>query len=97
MITNQTLSQTQASLQFVQAFPNIKVDAAILGGKPCIKGTRLSVAFILELLASGATQSDILAKYPHIPDSGISEALQYAALFLTNEIIITTEVSHEPA
>ena len=39
-------------------------DPQILGGKPCVRGTRLSVEFLLELAASGATQEQILAQYP---------------------------------
>ncbi len=52
---------------------------AVLGGKPCIRGTRISVQFVLELLASGATQAQILEKYPHIPPEGLTAALKYAA------------------
>jgi uncharacterized protein (DUF433 family) len=70
----------------------ITADPAILGGKPCIKGTRLSVEFILELFASGATREEILSAYPQLTVEAIEEALRYAARFLKNEIIITTEV-----
>jgi uncharacterized protein (DUF433 family) len=44
-------------------FNYITSDSAILGGKPCIKGTRLSVEFILELFASGATREEILETF----------------------------------
>jgi uncharacterized protein (DUF433 family) len=44
--------------------PCIVMDPAVLGGKPCIKGTRISVAFILGLLAGGASRRDILEAYP---------------------------------
>ena len=50
-------------------------DAEILGGKPIIKGTRLSVQFILELIASGATIKDIASEFPHIEEDAIHEAL----------------------
>lgn len=43
----------------------IVADPQILGGKPCVRGTRLSVDFLLELTASGATPEQILAQYPH--------------------------------
>jgi hypothetical protein len=42
----------------------IVADLKILGGKPCVRGTRLSVELLLELAASGATQEQILAQYP---------------------------------
>ena len=51
----------------------------ILGGKPCARGTRLSVEFLLELAASGATQSDILAGYPQLTPEGLAAAFRYAA------------------
>ena len=73
-------------------FKYIVADPAILGGKPCIKGTRLSVEFILELFASGATREDILNTYPQLTGEGIEEALRYAARSLKNEIILTAEI-----
>lgn len=51
----------------------------ILGGKPCVRGTRLSVEFLLELAASGATQADILADYPQLTPEGLAAAFRYAA------------------
>ena len=72
-------------------FPHITSDRAVLGGKPCIKGTRISVKFMLELFASGATYQDILQAYPHLTAEGISEALRYAARFLKNESILVAE------
>jgi uncharacterized protein (DUF433 family) len=74
-------------------FTYITSDPAILGGKPCIKGTRLSVEFILELFASGATYEEILNAYPQLTTEAIEEALRYAARFLKNEVIITTQVA----
>lgn len=74
-------------------FTHITADPAILGGKPCIKGTRISVEFILELFASGATHQDILQAYPHLTATDIEEALRYAAQALKNEIVLTTEIS----
>lgn len=73
-------------------FNNITTDPAILGGKPCIKGTRLSVEFILELFASGATREEILKAYPQLTAEGIEDALRYAAKSLKNDFIFTTQV-----
>ena len=66
----------------------ITTDPEILGGKPIIKGTRISVEFILELYASGATRDDILRSYPHLTENDIQAALMYASRFLKNEIVI---------
>ena len=71
----------------------IVTDAAVLGGKPCIKGTRISVAFILELLASGASRRDILEAYPHVSDAGLTAALAYAARSMNNEIVLDMKIS----
>jgi uncharacterized protein (DUF433 family) len=65
----------------------ITSDPKILGGKPCIRGTRISVEFILELLASGAKTEDILKSYPHITEEGLKAALEYAARSLKNEVV----------
>ena len=74
-------------------FAHITSDPEILGGKPCIKGTRISVELILELFASGATHQDVLNAYPHLTTEGITEALRYAARFLKNESILVAEVA----
>ena len=66
----------------------IVINPEILGGKPLIKGTRLSVEFILELLASGMTQAEILEDYPHITEEDLRAVLEYAAHALKNDIYI---------
>ena len=58
-------------------FQYITTNPEILGGKPCIKGTRLSVEFILELFASGATQDEILQAYPHTTREAVEDALRF--------------------
>jgi uncharacterized protein (DUF433 family) len=62
-------------------------DPEILGGKPCVRETRLSVELLLELLSQGATQQQILETYPHLPAAGLQAALEYAARALRNEIV----------
>ena len=58
---------------------NIVRNPNILGGKPLVKGTRISVNFILEQLACGATIDDLLEGYPQLTRTLIQEALAYAA------------------
>jgi uncharacterized protein (DUF433 family) len=67
-------------------------DPEILGGKPCVKGTRLSVEFLLELTASGATQGDILAAYPQLAAEGLAATFLYAAHALKHEQTIDVEL-----
>ncbi len=71
------------------AFQNIIIrDKNILGGKPIIKGSRISVELILKKLSEGATVADLLANYPHLQDFQIYAALEYAAAVIANEEII---------
>jgi len=74
-------------------FPRIISDPAILGGKPCVKGTRISVEFILELVASGASRDDIAQSYPQLTAADVEEALNFAAQSLGNDTIMTAEIS----
>lgn len=66
----------------------IVLNRNILGGKPTIRGTRISVEFILELLASGMSFSDILREYPHLTKEDILAAVAYAVKSLKHEEII---------
>ncbi len=73
-------------------FTRIISNPAVLGGKPCIRGTRISVEFVVELVAGGASRDDIVKAYPHLAPEDVEEALRYAARFLTNEVVISVEV-----
>ena len=57
----------------------ITVDPEVMGGKPCIRGMRVTVGTIVGLLAAGHSQEDVLRLYPYLEQSDISEALAYAA------------------
>lgn len=60
----------------------------ILGGKPIIKGTRISVEFVLELLASGMPVDEILREYSHLTKKDILAALDYAAKTIKREEVV---------
>ncbi len=72
-------------------FDRIVCNPEILGGKPCIKGTRISVQFLLELFASGATIESVRRKYAHLEVEDIEQALRYAAERIGNETVILVE------
>ena len=57
----------------------ITVDPEICGGRPCIRGQRIRVKDVLELLAAGADRQEILADYPYLEDEDITAVLLYAA------------------
>ena len=65
---------------------HITANSKILGGKPIIRGTRLSVEFILELLASDVSEGEILEDYPHLTKDDIHACFKYAARSCKNEI-----------
>jgi len=74
-------------------FDRIISDPAILGGKPTIKGTRISIEMVLEWLASGAAPADIVKEYPHLTSEDVEQAIRYAARFMENEVIVRAEAS----
>lgn len=57
----------------------ITLDPAVMGGKPCIRGLRVTVGMVVGLLASGRSESEVLAAYPYLEAEDIREALAYAA------------------
>ena len=71
----------------------IAVDPVVLVGKPVVKGTRLSVEFIIDLLAQGWTEEDILRNYPGLTSEDIQACLAYASMVLRAEKVYTLAVS----
>jgi uncharacterized protein (DUF433 family) len=57
----------------------ITLDPAIMGGKPCVRGLRVTVGTIVRLVAAGRTTDEILAAYPYLTAEDIRQALEYAA------------------
>ena len=60
-------------------FKRITFDPAVMGGKPCIRGLRVTVGTIVGLLAAGRTEREILKAYPYLEPEDLREALAYAA------------------
>lgn len=63
----------------MDALDRITHDPTVMGGKPCIRGMRVTVGTILGLLASGRTEADVLAAYPYLEAADIQAALAYGA------------------
>jgi len=60
-------------------FDRITFDPAVMGGKPCIRGQRVTVGTVLGLLAAGRTGDEILKAYPYLEAEDIDQCLAYAA------------------
>ena len=65
--------------------PRITTDPAILVGKPVVRGTRLSVEFLIGLMADGWQEADILANYPGLTHEDLAACLAYARDVLASE------------
>ena len=61
------------------------------GGRPCIRGLRVRVSDVLDMLAGGATRQEILRDFPYLEDDDISAALQYAARETDKRLVIAAE------
>ena len=73
----------------------IVANPGILGGKPIVEGTRLSVEHILGLLANGMSNEEIIESYPILNEESIRAVLAYAAKALRNEIVIDVVSHHD--
>ena len=74
-------------------FDRIVSDPNVLGGKPIIKGTRISVEMVMEWIASGASRDDILKSYPHLSKEEVQQVAGYAAQAVKNEVLSTAEIN----
>ncbi len=63
----------------MRTLDRITLDPAVMGGKPCIRGLRVTVGTLVGLIASGHTEEGILGMYPYLEAEDIKQALAYAA------------------
>ena len=82
-------------MEFVMASVNlldrITFNPRQCGGRPCIRGLRVRVSDVLDMLAGGATREEILRDFPYLEDADISAALQYAARETDKRLVIAAE------
>jgi uncharacterized protein (DUF433 family) len=57
----------------------ISIEPAICGGKPCVRGTRIWVSLILDMLAAGTTEAELRAEYPQLAHEDVLAAIAYGA------------------
>ena len=65
----------------------ILIDPKVCGGKPCIKGTRIRVSLILDLLADGMSKAELLVEYPQIGHEDVLAAIAYGAEVTRERIV----------
>lgn len=75
----------------INGFPRISVDPAICGGRPVVTGTRLRVTDVLDMLAAGASEIEIVADYPYVDTADVRACLAYAASMADHPIVIAAE------
>ena len=71
----------------MEKFNRITIDPKVFGGKPCIRGLRLPVSKIMDLLAAGMSQEEILSDYPYLEREDIVQVIKYAAWILQEETV----------
>ena len=68
----------------------ITIDPEVVHGRPAVRGTRMRVADVLSLLASGASEAEILADYPYLTADDIKACLAYAAAQADHAVVIAS-------
>jgi len=71
----------------------ITSDPNIMGGKACIRGMRITVSLVLNLIANGLSKVQIIEDYPYLESEDIDQCLRYAAYLAEEELYITQKVS----
>jgi uncharacterized protein (DUF433 family) len=74
-------------------FDRITFDPDILGGKACLRGMRISVALVVNLVANGMNSEEIIEEYPDLEPEDIQQALKYAAWAAEDAFYTPTEVT----
>jgi len=67
-------------------FDRITFDPLVMGGRACIRGMRITVALIVNLVANGMSREDIIHEYPDLDSEDIRQSLQYASALANEEI-----------
>jgi uncharacterized protein (DUF433 family) len=65
--------------------PRITLDPAVMGGKPCIRGMRVTIGTVVGLLAAGRTEEEVLKAYPYLEKEDLREALSYTQVHIPGD------------
>lgn len=72
----------------------ITIDPRVMQGKPCVRGMRITVGLVVNLVANGMTHAEILRNYPDLEDEDIGQCLQYAARLVEERVMPYDEPQH---
>ncbi len=75
------------------AFTRIKIDHRIMGGLPCIDGTRIPVAMLVRMIAAGTEMDTILEEYPQLTEDDVREALRFAAATVDQRVVPLDQIA----
>ena len=70
------------------AHARISIDPAVMMGKPCVRGTRITVELLLRKLGSGRSFTELLEAYPQLTEDDVRAALAFAADYLEHETVL---------
>lgn len=76
--------------EYVSLLERITIDPQVVHGRPVVRGTRMRVADVLSLLASGASEDEILGDYPYLSADDIKACLAYAATQADHAVVIAS-------
>lgn len=74
----------------MQQLQRITIDPEVMGGKPCIRGMRVTVGMIVEAMAAGRSVDQLLADFPYLEEADIREALAFAAQLAQGHDVLLT-------
>jgi uncharacterized protein (DUF433 family) len=75
----------------VTGFPRIAIDPLVCGGRPIVTGTRVRVSDVLDMLAGGATPSEIAGDFPYLSEEDVRAALAYASAQVSHSVVLAAE------
>lgn len=80
-------------MAFIDGFDRITIEPAKCGSKPCIRGLRITVRRVLELLATYPDRAALFQEYPDLQEEDLQQALRYAAASVDDEHLTTGQVA----
>ncbi|WP_129586239.1 DUF433 domain-containing protein [Sphingomonas montana] len=75
----------------MHGFPRLAIDPAVCGGRPVVAGTRMRVVDILEMLADGASEAEIVADFPYVTVDDVRACLRFAARTADHPVVAAAE------